>query len=92
MTQPLRFGICTDQNMSWVETVSRWRDLEELGFDSIWVCDHLIQPSRPEGPYFEGSTLLAGLAAVTERARIGVLVWSNTFRHPAVLALSLIHI
>jgi alkanesulfonate monooxygenase SsuD/methylene tetrahydromethanopterin reductase-like flavin-dependent oxidoreductase (luciferase family) len=86
MPQPVRFGICTDQNMSWEDTAARWRWLEDLGFDSIWVCDHLIQPSRPDGPYFEGSTLLAALAAVTKRARIGVLVWSNTFRHPGVLA------
>ncbi|HUG16304.1 MAG TPA: LLM class flavin-dependent oxidoreductase [Thermomicrobiales bacterium] len=86
MPQPLRFGICTDQNMTWPVTVERWRYLEALDFDSIWVCDHLIQPSNPANPYFEGSTLLAGLAAVTKRARIGVLVWSNTFRHPSVLA------
>lgn len=86
MPQPLRFGICTDQNMGWPESVERWKYLEALGFDSIWLCDHLVQPSRPDGPYFEGSTLLAALAAVTDRARIGVLVWSNTFRHPSILA------
>ncbi|HET6319849.1 MAG TPA: LLM class flavin-dependent oxidoreductase, partial [Chloroflexota bacterium] len=44
------------------------------------------QPSRPTGPYFEAWTLLAGLATRTERIRIGVLVSSNTFRHPALLA------
>jgi alkanesulfonate monooxygenase SsuD/methylene tetrahydromethanopterin reductase-like flavin-dependent oxidoreductase (luciferase family) len=86
MPQPLRIGICTDQNMLWPEAAERWRYLESLGFDSLWVCDHLIQPSNPASIYFEGSTMLAALATATERARIGVLVWSNTFRHPSVLA------
>jgi alkanesulfonate monooxygenase SsuD/methylene tetrahydromethanopterin reductase-like flavin-dependent oxidoreductase (luciferase family) len=86
MTRVVRFGICTDQNMPWQKTAERWRLFEELGFDSAWNCDHLIQPSRPQGPYFEAWTLLAALAAVTKSIRVGVLVTSNTFRHPAVLA------
>src|SRR5215472_5972926 len=86
MARKFRFGICTDQNMTWEKNVERWRQFEQMGFESAWLCDHLIQPSRPQGPYFEAWTLLAGLAARTERIRIGVLVTSNTFRHPSVLA------
>src|ERR671936_2046784 len=82
----MRFGIVTDQNLPWPSMVERWQLFERLGFDSAWDCDHLIQPSRPTGPYYEAWTLLAGLAACTERIRIGVLVSANTFRHPALLA------
>ena len=82
----LRFGIVTDQNQPWPTVVERWRLFEELGFDSAWDCDHLVQPSRPMGPYFEAWTLLGGLAACTQHIRIGVLVSCNTFRHPALLA------
>ena len=86
MARKFQFGICTDQNMTWEKTVQRWQQFEEMGFHSAWLCDHLIQPSRPEGPYFEAWTLLAGLAARTKKIRIGVLVTSNTFRYPSVLA------
>ena len=86
MARRFRFGICTDQNMTWEKNVERWKLFERLGYESAWVCDHLVQPSRPNGPYLEAWSLLAGLAARTEKIRIGVLVTSNTFRFPQVVA------
>jgi len=80
------FGICTDQNQPYEALVDRWKMFEELGFDSVWDTDHFNQPSRPTGPLFEGWSLLAALATHTRSIRIGVLVSSNTFRHPAMLA------
>lgn len=86
MANRLRFGIVTDQNLPWPTLVERWQLFEALGFESAWDCDHFTQPSRPTGPYYEAWTLLAGLAARTERIRLGVLVSCNTFRHPSLLA------
>src|SRR5262245_49670464 len=86
MPRGMRFGLCTDQNLSFATLVERWQHFERLGFDSGWDCDHLSQPGRPTGPYYQSWTLLAALAARTSRIRIGVLVSSNTFRHPGLLA------
>ncbi len=86
MTKAIRYGICTDQSLPYRTLVERWQYYEELGFDSIWDCDHFNRPSNPSDPYFEGWTLLAALAARTVRIRVGVLVASNTFRHPALVA------
>ena len=86
MADRILFGICTDQALPYPVLVERWQYFEEMGFDSIWDCDHFLRPSDPSGPYFEGWTLLAALATQTSRIRVGVLVGSNTFRHPALLA------
>lgn len=86
LVRDVTFGLCTDQNLPWEEHRDRWKYFESLGFASLWDCDHFQQPSRPNGPYFEGWTLLAALAAETSTARLGVLVTSNTFRHPALVA------
>lgn len=85
-TGGLEFGIQTIQTWTWDETRDRWRWFEELGYDSLWLPDHFVPTAQPDGPMFEAWTLLSALAMVVERPRLGILVSSNTFRHPGLLA------
>ena len=61
---------------------------EQLGFDSLWLADHLIYrfPNQPERAPWEALTMLSALAAVTTRIALGTLVLSTSFRPPAMLA------
>jgi len=42
MSKKLRFGIITIQRLPWQQEVQRWKNIEALGFDSIWLADHLL--------------------------------------------------
>jgi F420-dependent oxidoreductase-like protein len=60
---------------------------DEVGFDSIWVMDHFFQirgVGRPEEPMLEGWTALGYLAALTKRARLGLMVGGVHYRYPGL--------
>jgi len=60
---------------------------EELGFDSIWVPDHMLNTIKGErAPVLEAWTTLTALAALTQRVTIGHTAICQGFRYPAVLA------
>ncbi len=84
---PLRFGLFLSQaNRAWAQVLDDVREAEDLGFDHAWLVDHLVDTDGlPEDGCLEGWTLLAAIAARTSRIRLGILVSSNTFRHPALL-------
>lgn len=88
MSHPVTFGIVTGQHhLTWDQIRDQWLLAEDLGFDSLYLFDHFTGLyGDPEGMCMEASTLLAALALETERAKIGVMVYGNTHRHPSMLA------
>jgi alkanesulfonate monooxygenase SsuD/methylene tetrahydromethanopterin reductase-like flavin-dependent oxidoreductase (luciferase family) len=95
MTAPhdkaLRVGIQlpeVEREVRWPELASMATLAEDVGFDSLWVGDHLLyrnagEPAR--GPW-EAWSQMAALAAITSRVDIGPLVAATSFHSPAMLA------
>ena len=88
VTRP-RFGIATaPMQVGYLDILRVWLEADKIPeIEHAWLFDHL-KPigGDPDGPIFEGWTLLSAMAAQTQRLRLGLLVTSNRIRPPAVLA------
>ncbi len=89
--RPLKVGFQlpeVEREVRWPEVLELARLGEAIGFDSVWVGDHLLYRSEAlgaRGPW-EAWTSLAGLAAATSRIALGPLVACTSFHNPAMLA------
>ena len=86
----MRFSVWPSPQRTWSQVRKIVERCDETGWDGAYFADHFM-PDDPEGKptdggYLECWSVLAGLAAATERIRLGSLVSGNLYRHPAVLA------
>ena len=86
--RPIKLGAqLWSQQTDWPSMRDATLAAEAVGWDSVWTWDHLLAIFGPaDQPIFEGWTMLAALAAVTSRIRLGLLVGANTFRNPGLTA------
>jgi F420-dependent oxidoreductase-like protein len=74
------------EGVTWDDWVRLAGLAEQLGFEGLFRSDHYTAIIRPDADALDAWATLAGLAALTERIRLGTLVSPATFRHPSVLA------
>jgi F420-dependent oxidoreductase-like protein len=83
----IHFGVSLPQiKRTWSETRAACLEFDLLGYDSVWLNDHLYGIPGPHIPILEAWTTLSAVAAVTSRVRLGTLVSPIGFRNPALLA------
>jgi alkanesulfonate monooxygenase SsuD/methylene tetrahydromethanopterin reductase-like flavin-dependent oxidoreductase (luciferase family) len=86
----MRFGVMLLQAGPYATLADRWRRIEDMGFDSMWIADHTS--SQYSMLPYEAWSLLGAMAAVTKRVRFGPLVTPPTFRHPSMVAMQAVTI
>jgi alkanesulfonate monooxygenase SsuD/methylene tetrahydromethanopterin reductase-like flavin-dependent oxidoreductase (luciferase family) len=89
--RPIKVGIQlpeVEREVRWPELLDMVRAIEDLGFDSIWLGEHLLYrwADRPARGPWEAWTSMAAIAAVTQRVEFGPLVACTNFHNPALLA------
>lgn len=91
MVRPLKVGLHLpeiERRAPWTEIVAMARLAEEVGFDSIWMPDHLLfrYPGNETKRPWECWSVLSAVAAITTRVEIGPLVLCTAFRNPGLIA------
>jgi alkanesulfonate monooxygenase SsuD/methylene tetrahydromethanopterin reductase-like flavin-dependent oxidoreductase (luciferase family) len=89
LTATPSFGIATaPSQVDYRDIRQVWREADMIPeIEHAWLYDHLMPIFGDlDGPTYEGWTLLSALAGQTERLRLGLMVTSNRFRPPAMLA------
>jgi alkanesulfonate monooxygenase SsuD/methylene tetrahydromethanopterin reductase-like flavin-dependent oxidoreductase (luciferase family) len=89
--RPLKVGYHLpeiERHVRWNELMTLTREAEAVGFDSVWVPDHLLYrfEDQPAAAPWECWSLLSAIAAVTSRVELGPLVLCTAFRNPALIA------
>ena len=90
MAKKAQFALFGPQaGASWEQNLARAQLCEKHGYHSIWLVDHMWTLQAPDVDHHECLALMTGLAARTEKIRIGTLVMCNSYRNPALLAKTL---
>jgi len=82
----MRVGILILTDQRWSVAAERWRRAEAYGFAHAWTYNHIGWRDLVDGPWFDAVPTLAAAAVNTSRIRLGTMVASPNFRHPAHFA------
>ncbi|WP_053202320.1 LLM class flavin-dependent oxidoreductase [Jiangella muralis] len=85
-THPRRFGVLVLPGADAPTLLDRFRRVEQLGFDQLFLPDHIGNIFGTEPPWLDGWTMTTAAALTTSTVRVGTLVSNPILRAPAVLA------